>query len=444
MLAVAIGSFVASTLLSHHLAGRLQQGTQAMLADSLPALRHLHALRTGLFHEELLIARALADGTAGGASQAALRAAAGDVRRETAAYETVPALLGERPLTEELRERLDATDRAAAGAISSASPAALDRCLASFEAADASVLSLLELESAKAGAYAASVEVLRARSETAALLLDALSTLLALVLARSAWRTWRGYLEQEEAQRWLLDRRASELDEFAGRVAHDILNPLHAAALAVNLIQRGAPPRELAGRADASLKRLSIIVDALLDFARAGGAPRDSAGCAVKPALEGVLTDLGDRAHARGVSLAAESLCDLRAACHPGALASIAGNLIGNAIKYIGDGPERRVRVRARARGSRVRVEVEDSGPGVPRELAQVIFQPFVRGGDQREPGIGLGLATAKRLCEAHGGAIGVSSIAGRGATFWFELPLAPSNGDLERGTGLIDAGARA
>lgn len=53
-------------------------------------------------------------------------------------------------------------------------------------------------------------------------------------------------------------------------------------------------------------------------------------------------------------------------------------------------------------------------------------FDPYVRGGGNAERGLGLGLATVRRLVQGHGGRWGVRSLLGAGATFWFELPAAP------------------
>jgi signal transduction histidine kinase len=107
--------------------------------------------------------------------------------------------------------------------------------------------------------------------------------------------------------------------------------------------------------------------------------------------------------------------------------ASLITNLVRNAIKYMGDASVRRIDVRVSDNLSRWRVEVADTGPGIPLDHQQRIFEPYVqivRGG----AGIGLGLATVDRLVRAHGGAVGLSSRPGAGACFWFELPKAAAN----------------
>lgn len=112
-------------------------------------------------------------------------------------------------------------------------------------------------------------------------------------------------------------------------------------------------------------------------------------------------------------------------ACSPGVLMSMIPNLVENAIKYIGCGPVKEVRVRARTQGLMTRVEVADTGPGVPQGLASKVFDPYVRAPGLKQPGIGLGLATVRRLAESHGGSVGVTKNGATGSVFWFELPRA-------------------
>lgn len=108
----------------------------------------------------------------------------------------------------------------------------------------------------------------------------------------------------------------------------------------------------------------------------------------------------------------------------PVMLRRVIDNLLDNARKY-SDGP---IELAARAVAGRFAVEVRDDGPGIAAEDLPHLFTPFFRADRSRDRGtggVGLGLALAKRIVEAHGGTIGVESEAGRGATFRFELPVA-------------------
>jgi signal transduction histidine kinase len=98
-------------------------------------------------------------------------------------------------------------------------------------------------------------------------------------------------------------------------------------------------------------------------------------------------------------------------------------NLMRNAVKYMSDSAVKRITVRVVPRKNAVRIEVEDTGPGVPDGLQTKIFEPYVRAEGVTQPGLGLGLATVKRFCEAHGGDVGVRSQPGQGSVFWFTLP---------------------
>jgi nitrogen-specific signal transduction histidine kinase len=222
----------------------------------------------------------------------------------------------------------------------------------------------------------------------------------------------------------LLQRRADELDQFAARVAHDIAGPLSGARLAIELGLRGGSPRlEQALR---SVNRAHSITAGLLDFARAGARPQPGARADAGQVVESVVSDLSRDADAAGVSLVEEPMARCLVACDEGVLIAMVSNLVLNAIKFIGDRPIRRVVVRAIDRADRLRLEVEDTGPGVDLDIAPRLFEPYVRGTNTK-PGLGLGLATVKRLADGHGGATGVSSCPDQGATFWFELPKARS-----------------
>jgi len=227
----------------------------------------------------------------------------------------------------------------------------------------------------------------------------------------------------------LLARRADELELFAARVAHDIRNPLSTVSLSLGSLERASTDdsksSSAARRGQRALLRALEILDGLLAFARAGARPAVGARADVRPVIDGVLEELGPIASAANVSLCCEPFPPCAVVCDPGVLSAVIANLVSNAIKYM-EGDVRDVTIRVTQRLDMVRVEVRDTGVGVPPALQRLIFEPFARGQQStRREGIGLGLATVKRICEAHGGHVGLISSEGRGSRFWFALPKA-------------------
>jgi signal transduction histidine kinase len=111
-------------------------------------------------------------------------------------------------------------------------------------------------------------------------------------------------------------------------------------------------------------------------------------------------------------------------------LTQVLDNLLGNAVKFTGQGG--RIDLKVRAEAAQVRVEVCDTGVGIAPENAARIFDRFYQvdgTATRRRGGIGLGLAICKLIVEVHGGTIGVDSQLGRGSCFYFTLPLAPVDG---------------
>lgn len=432
-LLLAMGCFIASTAVSELAAGTIHDRTRDISGNALPTIEHISALRTELFHLRLILERdRVTRGQSHAAAMLELRQTLERIRAEQAANEQSPFFPGEQVLDRALDEDLRALD--AAVQVPSTSDPARDareldeRVEAPLEGAQATAMNLVQFNADQAADLAARIEHDRQRAVWAAFVLDAFSAVLTLVVAFLGWRALRYYMDTQESQRELLSERASELEAFAGRVAHDILNPLNAVGLSLQLLKRGRSPEEVAARGEASLRRALRIIEGLLAFARAGARPDPDASSDVVAALNGVVADLAEVAEERGVHLELEAEEGLVAACSAGVVGSIAGNLVGNAVKYlVATRGERRVTVRARRAGELVRIEVEDTGPGIPAASLRTIFEPYVRGKDQRQPGIGLGLATAKKLSEAYRGRIGVVSEVGKGSTFWFELPARPA-----------------
>jgi signal transduction histidine kinase len=185
-------------------------------------------------------------------------------------------------------------------------------------------------------------------------------------------------------------------------------------------------------RASGTLQRVNQLVDGLLVFARAGGPPAEGAVANVKDVLTGAVEEMRAGAAERDIAIECSAADASIVACSPGVLTSLVSNLVGNAIKYMGDATERRVRIRAYDVGSRMRLDVEDTGPGVPPELRDRLFQTYARSAGTAQPGLGLGLATVRRLAEAHGGAAGMEPLR-VGSRFWVELPRERRERDKSR-----------
>ncbi|GEM_PF-6397007 len=148
--------------------------------------------------------------------------------------------------------------------------------------------------------------------------------------------------------------------------------------------------------------------------------------------LQTILLDVQDTLSAgakkRGIQLKVEAPDGIPTAAKGDSvrLRQILINLVGNAIKFTHEGSVT-LRVRKSPQNSGLLVEVQDTGIGISPEQAQKIFEPFSQADTsttRRYGGTGLGLAICKRLCEAMGGELSVSSTEGVGSTFAFTLPL--------------------
>jgi signal transduction histidine kinase len=283
--------------------------------------------------------------------------------------------------------------------------------------------SLVDYEAQAVASAAVRIEDARNRSDRVAYELDALCVMLSICAAILVMRILRQMQRAEREKRQLMERKAEELEQFAGRVAHDILSPLSAVSMAVAIVEKRAPQeQEVLSRAGKSLHRVHGIVDGLLGFARAGARPEAGARAEVQPVVAGLLEELLPAAEHVGATLVATDVPCVAVECSPGVLLSLLGNLLRNSLKYLGESRTRQVTLRVKARRGRVLFEVEDTGPGIPSHLLQRVFEPYVRGPNVGAPGIGLGLATVKRLVESHGGTVGLRSAPQHGCVFWFEL----------------------
>lgn len=430
---VTVAAFVTASAYSQHRLARLDTLSASIEANAVPSIEELARA-----HAELSRLEDLVDGldttedpsAAVSECRASLAAMQGDVR----AYLALPPLPGEQKFWATLRTDVGTAVTAANAVLDAASrhdraQVARVRLMTAdpaFDRAERAILQTLEFDAATSGQLAREVRAIRTSTRDSAFALDALAAILAVLAASIAYRASRQHDALLDAHALLLSDRVAELDRFAGRVAHDIRGPLGAIAVGLQLLVKSDESRRAdhAARAERALQRVQQLVDALLLFARSGARPEPGATCSVDAVLASLAADCADLARSDSTELVIEPHEPLTVACSAGVATSILENLVRNAIKYMGNSTVRRVTIRVARHGAEARIEVEDTGPGIVPALQQRIFDPFVRGDDGSD-GVGLGLATVKRLVERHGGTIGIHSVPDHGSTFVVELPLA-------------------
>jgi signal transduction histidine kinase len=221
-------------------------------------------------------------------------------------------------------------------------------------------------------------------------------------------------------------------NNLVATVAHELRTPLTSMRMAIHLCTEGVvgplTPKQadllFAAREDCD--RLQTIVDELLDASRlqeGRPAPRKEAVAAEKLVREAIAAHGGEAEMAK-VELRAEVLPGIGdvMADHE-RIQIVFSNLLTNAIHHSPLGATVAARA-ARANGW-VRFEISDEGPGIAPEHQHAIFERFYQAPGGKPGGAGLGLAIAKDIVDEHGGAIGVESEPGKGARFWFRLPVA-------------------
>ena len=223
--------------------------------------------------------------------------------------------------------------------------------------------------------------------------------------------------------------------DLIAAVSHDLRTPLASTRALIEAIADGvAADQQTRERylssASRELEHLSRLVDDLFELARidAGVLQLSLEETSLHDLISDTISSFQPQAECRGVRLVGEVSGDVDPVlANPPRLQRVLHNLLSNALRHTP--PDGTVALRAQPRGTDVQVEVADTGEGIAAEDLPRVFERSFRAERSRTraekedaPGAGLGLAIARGLIEAHGGAMSVESDLGRGSRFRFTL----------------------
>jgi PAS domain S-box-containing protein len=220
-------------------------------------------------------------------------------------------------------------------------------------------------------------------------------------------------------------------DEMMAIVAHDLRNPLSTMSMAAQFLLDISGTEKTVERRNLEVirraaDRMNRLIGDLLDVKRI-----ESGRLTIEPRPEDVITVVCDavemvRPLATSSSLRLRPVFEKelpKVLVDPARIQQVLSNLIGNAIKFTPSGGS--ITVRSARAPDGVRIAITDTGPGIAADQLPHLFGRFWQGRRTDRRGLGLGLAIAKAIVEAHGGRIWVESQLGVGSTFFFTVPAA-------------------
>jgi signal transduction histidine kinase len=260
----------------------------------------------------------------------------------------------------------------------------------------------------------------------------------ARVLTHLELRQQKRALEQSYERLRELERLR---DNLVHMIVHDLRSPLSAIMMALEILDKSPtqPPqtsRRVLAQAKGAAAKLAEMVTQMLDISRleAGQMPLNRTDCDLNAIARAAIDALGGLGSQHRLVLLAPQ--PLKVVGDADLLRRIIANLLANAIKFTPK--EGEIQVGISQHETHARVTVSDTGPGIPPEYHEKVFEKFGQvEGASRKLGAGLGLSFCKLAVEAQGGQIGLESGVGKGSTFWFTMPLAgssPTPGSAEWG----------
>ncbi|MCB1521776.1 MAG: response regulator [Hyphomicrobiaceae bacterium] len=221
--------------------------------------------------------------------------------------------------------------------------------------------------------------------------------------------------------------------EFLATMSHEIRTPMNGMLVMAELLAAG----DLAPRAQRqcevilrSGQTLLSIINDILDLSKIEAGRLTLESVSIEPAqiIDDVLKLFSERAATKGLQLASWVAADVPDTIESDSvrLSQVLSNLVNNALKFTETGGVLIRLERSKDVPSRLRFSVVDTGIGIPKDKLTTIFEPFSQAEQsttRRFGGTGIGLTISRRLVDAMGGELAVSSGVGVGSTFWFDVP---------------------
>jgi PAS domain S-box-containing protein len=224
-------------------------------------------------------------------------------------------------------------------------------------------------------------------------------------------------------------------DQFLSTMSHELRTPLNAVVGFSDLLteEHYGPlndrQKRYVNHIKTGGKHLLSLINDILDLSKieAGRLQLAIESVPIKSSFADVIDIMRPLADKKSQTLVQHGSPDVSVRADSTRFKQVLMNLLGNAIKFTPDGGK--IELAGQQLGEVLRVEVRDSGPGIPPEELERIFEAFHRLGqtDKATEGTGLGLAITKRLVELHGGHLGIESRPGSGSCFYFTLPIVPT-----------------
>jgi len=220
-------------------------------------------------------------------------------------------------------------------------------------------------------------------------------------------------------------------EEFVANVSHELRTPLsHIKGYVETLLGGAKDDPQVSVRflqtIERNAERLKLLIEDLLTISEleSGRVTLNLQSVNLHNAVEKVLEDFRTRAEVKSVRMT-NDVPQLTVRADAGRLDQVLANLVDNAIKYGRNGGE--VILGAQATNGVVEIHVQDDGPGLAAEALERVFERFYRVDKARsreQGGTGLGLSIVKHIVQNHGGKVWAKGEPGRGATFFFTLPV--------------------